>query len=474
MSSGDAKRPEPSLHYKAIANFSPTSQYREGTIELRVNDVVEVVDRQASGWWCVVLGGDRFGWVPSTYLEPCSDEVEVYMKTTMPLPLPTVAKGAVAGAGTASDVKSTAQPFVDGENGYITLRLKNRANRPDVRELAAAGTKPNDGDDDYVVTVEAPPINPVPPVPPRRLPSGNDDSPRPVPKPRNRSNSGDQSPRLFGRDLPESPRLRTRAVEEDQSPVLPPRRLERKKPLLKARSRDALVESPRAEEKRRHRPILTKIASESDLALSRPRSPKGRGGAFAPRQQAISEDDEAFIDISPLSSPDANGLPSVGGNGQPSSRCSSGFADDAFDDMTRLEKRSKSLPVELSGTTGGYRTMSEYLAALGNKEWFHGRISRQKAESKLSADEVKVGNFLVRESESQPGNYSISVKGYGEMLHFQIRVIDNGEMFSIEKDFFKTIDDIVSFYYQHAIFEKEGKRLKLGSPYSKRRLLASK
>ena len=60
------------------------------------------------------------------------------------------------------------------------------------------------------------------------------------------------------------------------------------------------------------------------------------------------------------------------------------------------------------------------------------------------------------------------------MLHFQIRVIDNGEMFSIEKDFFKTIDDIVSFYYQHAIFEKEGKRLKLGSPYSKRRLLASK
>eukprot|EP00118_Oscarella_pearsei_P002266 m.10036 g.10036 ORF g.10036 m.10036 type:complete len:515 (+) comp21853_c0_seq2:273-1817(+) len=475
---------EPSLHFKAIANFSPTSQFRHGTLELRQGDEVEVVDRQASGWWCVVLKGNA-GWVPSTYLEPCSDEVEVYMMTTMPLPLPRqpIQSGGKPRLSSLDTPLSTsppidkAQPFMDGEDGYITLRLKRRSNRPDVRHLAnessrGDGTagKPNDNSsvyEDCVIVAPLPPRDPVPAVPPREKWTKSP----PVPQPR--KTTSPNRPRANRRFQSDSALI---TLSEQEPPALPPRRSPR--PLIKAQTRDVLISSPQ-----RKRP-LGKIVSDGNLLL-RMKGVDGSDGnspspnalrrrpAFALRQRPISEDDEAFEEGS---SPEC-GSPvsprSPGSSNEHPSRCSSGISEDqevVFD----KERRAKSLPIQLEKTRNAcFQEMkrAECLATLGSKAWFHGRISRQKAEERLNSDEAEMGSFLVRESESQPDNYSMSVKGIrpAEVLHYQIKVIDNGHMFSMEKNMFCTIDEIVSYYQKRAIFEIDGKRVKLGQSCRKRR-----
>lgn len=41
--------------------------------------------------------------------------------------------------------------------------------------------------------------------------------------------------------------------------------------------------------------------------------------------------------------------------------------------------------------------------------WYHGRITRNKAEELLLKQPID-GAFLIRESESTPGDFSLSVK----------------------------------------------------------------
>jgi hypothetical protein len=50
---------------------------------------------------------------------------------------------------------------------------------------------------------------------------------------------------------------------------------------------------------------------------------------------------------------------------------------------------------------------------LEDKEWFHGRISRVEAELILEDE----GDFLVRESKSQPGQYVLSGIKTGSKRH---------------------------------------------------------
>lgn len=52
--------------------------------------------------------------------------------------------------------------------------------------------------------------------------------------------------------------------------------------------------------------------------------------------------------------------------------------------------------------------------------WFHGPLSGRDAEKMLS-EKGKAGSFLVRESQSQPGNYVLSVKGEEGIKHIHIR-----------------------------------------------------
>ncbi|XP_047042375.1 tyrosine-protein kinase Shark [Helicoverpa zea] len=67
-----------------------------------------------------------------------------------------------------------------------------------------------------------------------------------------------------------------------------------------------------------------------------------------------------------------------------------------------------------------------------NVNWFHGKISRDTAE-KLLKEEGEDGVFLVRESNTSPGDYVLSVLHQGEVVHYQIRRHGEDAFFSIEE-----------------------------------------
>lgn len=52
--------------------------------------------------------------------------------------------------------------------------------------------------------------------------------------------------------------------------------------------------------------------------------------------------------------------------------------------------------------------------------WFHGHLSGKEAE-KLILERGKNGSFLVRESQSKPGDFVLSVRTDDKMTHVMIR-----------------------------------------------------
>ncbi|KAK6014634.1 SH2 domain protein, partial [Ostertagia ostertagi] len=66
---------------------------------------------------------------------------------------------------------------------------------------------------------------------------------------------------------------------------------------------------------------------------------------------------------------------------------------------------------------------SSYIAPLNslNKHaWYHGKVSRNESEYILGSGIT--GSFLVRESETNVGQYSISVRHEGRVYHYRINV----------------------------------------------------
>ena len=53
-------------------------------------------------------------------------------------------------------------------------------------------------------------------------------------------------------------------------------------------------------------------------------------------------------------------------------------------------------------------------------EWFHGTIDRKQVENLLK----KEGDYLVRESKTQPGQFVLSTRAQGQMRHFIIQSTD--------------------------------------------------
>ncbi|VDM74681.1 unnamed protein product [Strongylus vulgaris] len=61
--------------------------------------------------------------------------------------------------------------------------------------------------------------------------------------------------------------------------------------------------------------------------------------------------------------------------------------------------------------------------------WYLGKISRLDAEILLKRQGTRDGNFLVRQCESSPGDFSISVKFEDTIQHFKVLRDNNGKYF---------------------------------------------
>ena len=90
------------------------------------------------------------------------------------------------------------------------------------------------------------------------------------------------------------------------------------------------------------------------------------------------------------------------------------------------------------------RHLTEFLNCF---RWFHGKITRQKAEELLSLR--KDGLFLVRESTNYPGDYTMCVCFNGEVEHYRIIYKDNKVTID-EEEFFENLTKLVEVWNEFA------------------------
>ena len=60
------------------------------------------------------------------------------------------------------------------------------------------------------------------------------------------------------------------------------------------------------------------------------------------------------------------------------------------------------------------------------------------------------GSFLVRDSETTPGDYSLSIRDRERVRHYRIKHLENGTYFVTRRVTFETILDLVAYYQQQA------------------------
>ena len=87
---------------------------------------------------------------------------------------------------------------------------------------------------------------------------------------------------------------------------------------------------------------------------------------------------------------------------------------------------------------------TSYIAKVDSLEkhsWFHGNITRAEAELSLSSGIN--GSFLVRESESKPGQFSISLRYDGRVFHYRIHFDPQGKCYVTPESKFDTLAKLV-------------------------------
>ncbi|EFA12064.1 tyrosine-protein phosphatase non-receptor type 11 isoform X1 [Tribolium castaneum] len=105
------------------------------------------------------------------------------------------------------------------------------------------------------------------------------------------------------------------------------------------------------------------------------------------------------------------------------------------------------------------------------ERWFHGHLSGKEAE-KLILERGKNGSFLVRESQSKPGDFVLSVRTDDKMTHVMIRYSDNQyDVGGGEK--FDSLAELIEYYKKNPMVETSGTVVHLKQPFNATRISAS-
>lgn len=84
--------------------------------------------------------------------------------------------------------------------------------------------------------------------------------------------------------------------------------------------------------------------------------------------------------------------------------------------------------------------------------WFHAGITREKAEQRL--EHATNGCFLVRESETKPGCFALSLRHPGGVIHFTVEKRESGlyELSGTHRNF-TSISDLIAYFQCRPISE---------------------
>ncbi|XP_034979543.1 tyrosine-protein kinase HCK [Zootoca vivipara] len=98
---------------------------------------------------------------------------------------------------------------------------------------------------------------------------------------------------------------------------------------------------------------------------------------------------------------------------------------------------------------------SNYVArvnSLETEEWFFRGVSRKDAERQLLSPGNVIGSFMIRDSETTKGSYSLSVRDFDNqnkvetVKHYKIRMLDSGGFYISPRNTFSTLQELVSHY----------------------------
>ncbi|KAL7890585.1 hypothetical protein AOLI_G00000610 [Acnodon oligacanthus] len=118
-----------------------------------------------------------------------------------------------------------------------------------------------------------------------------------------------------------------------------------------------------------------------------------------------------------------------------------------------------------AGGTGSHAqqyTGPAHTGRFAGKDWYYGDVTRHQAECALNERGAE-GDFLVRDSESSPSDFSISLKAVGKNKHFKVQCCEG--IYCIGQRRFNTMDELVEHYKKAPIFTSEhGEKLYLVKP----------
>jgi len=102
-------------------------------------------------------------------------------------------------------------------------------------------------------------------------------------------------------------------------------------------------------------------------------------------------------------------------------------------------------------------------APFAGREWYFGNITRSECEELMNqfADD---GDYLVRESETNVGDYTLTMKTHHRNKHFRI-IVDCAGTYRIGPQLFQSLDDLVEYYTKHAIYRLGTDKLFLLKPF---------
>ncbi|XP_056620777.1 tyrosine-protein kinase Blk [Triplophysa dalaica] len=111
------------------------------------------------------------------------------------------------------------------------------------------------------------------------------------------------------------------------------------------------------------------------------------------------------------------------------------------------------------------RTYVAKAETLEVEKWFFKNMSRRDTERLILAPGNKPGSFLVRESETTKGAFSLSIRDssleHGDVVkHYKIRALDNGGYYISPSKTFASLQELVNYYTR----ESDGLCQRLGSP----------
>ncbi|XP_071526267.1 SH2/SH3 adapter protein dreadlocks-like [Panulirus ornatus] len=104
-------------------------------------------------------------------------------------------------------------------------------------------------------------------------------------------------------------------------------------------------------------------------------------------------------------------------------------------------------------------------AHFASRDWYYGPITRAQCDDILN-QRGHDGDFLIRDSETNVGDFSVSLKAAGRNKHFRVHV-ENG-LYCIGQRKFQTLDQLVDHYQRSPIYtSQKGEKLYLIRPLPK-------